>query len=253
MLVRDDAIVLRRFEFGETSLVLHLLARARGRLSVLAKGAYRPRSPFLGTLDLLNRIEAVVSIAPRREVQILAEADLREAHPGLRHDLRRLHAAFYLSELVQEGAREGEPSPDLHDLFADALRLLSSGAGEPDSIVLCFELRYLGILGLRPAVSACGACGKALPRAGSIPFSPGAGGALCGECTREARGVVRVPAGTLRVAARLSEIHLDEATRIRLHPRLAAGLRSLLDDFLVYHFERPPRSRRHLLWGASSR
>jgi DNA repair protein RecO (recombination protein O) len=249
MLVRDEAIVLRRFEFGETSLVLHLLARSHGRVSVLAKGAYRPRSPFLGVLDLLNRIETVVSFSPRREIQILVEADLRDSHPGLRADLRRLHAALYLSELVQEGAREGEPHRDLHDLFSEALARLSEKTGDVEPLVLAFELRYLRILGLRPALGACATCAAPLPSGPAIPFSYGSGGALCAGCSRDARGAIQVAPGTLRVASRLSEIRLDEADRIRLHPRLAASLRTLLDGFIAYHFERPPRSRRHLRWG----
>ncbi|HKB17274.1 MAG TPA: DNA repair protein RecO, partial [Planctomycetota bacterium] len=80
VLLRDDAIVLRRFEYGETSRIAHLLTRERGRISVLAKGAHREKSPFLGALDHLNRIAVVYSHRPGREVQILTEAEVRDGH-----------------------------------------------------------------------------------------------------------------------------------------------------------------------------
>jgi DNA repair protein RecO (recombination protein O) len=249
-LVSDEAIVLKRFEFAETSLVVHLFTRARGRLGVLAKGAYREKSPFLGSLDLLNRLGVVYSYRPERELQILTEADVRDGHPGLHRDLGRFAAALYAADLVAEAAREGEPSPALYDLFAETLATLASGEGRPGAIVLVFELAFLTMIGLGPSFEACPSCGAPLSAQGSAALAPGIGGAVCDRCAPRERVAGRVPVGTLRAAGRLARLRPSEARRVRLDARLERGLRRAMDLYLGYHFERIPRSRRHLQLGA---
>jgi DNA repair protein RecO (recombination protein O) len=248
-LVSDEAIVLRRFEFGETSRVVHLLTRARGRLSVLAKGAHRGKSPFLGALDLLNRLGVVYAHRPGRELQILTEAEVLDAHPGLRRDLPRFAAALYASELVAEAAREEDPQPALYDLFSETLASLAAERGDPATILLVFELSFLNIIGLGPSFNACRGCGGALQRAGSAPLAPGGGGPVCEACALHARVVGRVPVGALRAAGRLARLRPAEATRVRVDAGLGRALRRFMDLYLGYHFERPPRSRRFLLLG----
>ena len=50
---KSTAIILRLVEFSETSLVVTLLTRDFGKLTAMAKGARRKKSPFEGALDLL--------------------------------------------------------------------------------------------------------------------------------------------------------------------------------------------------------
>ena len=48
--VVDQAIVLKRLEYGEADRILTVLTKNNGKLSVIAKGARRPKSklhPFL--------------------------------------------------------------------------------------------------------------------------------------------------------------------------------------------------------------
>ena len=51
--VETDALVLRRFDYSETSQIARLYTRSEGRLSVIAKGIKRPNRDLRGPLDLL--------------------------------------------------------------------------------------------------------------------------------------------------------------------------------------------------------
>ena len=44
--------IVARLPFGNTSLIVRCLSREAGRLTLMAKGATRPKSPFAGQLDL---------------------------------------------------------------------------------------------------------------------------------------------------------------------------------------------------------
>ena len=54
---RSQGIILRIRPLTESSLIVHWLAPESGRLSTVAKGAKRPKSPFRGKLDLFFAAE----------------------------------------------------------------------------------------------------------------------------------------------------------------------------------------------------
>lgn len=53
-LEKTDAIVLKTVEWSETSLVVTLFTKDFGKISAIAKGARRLKSPFESALDLLS-------------------------------------------------------------------------------------------------------------------------------------------------------------------------------------------------------
>src|SRR5258706_432091 len=55
---RAQGIALRVYPLTETSLIIRWLTREIGRISTVAKGARRAKSPFRGKLDLFDRAGA---------------------------------------------------------------------------------------------------------------------------------------------------------------------------------------------------
>ena len=49
--ITSDALVLRTYRLGETSKIVVLLTRDRGKLRAVAKGARGPRSRYQSALD----------------------------------------------------------------------------------------------------------------------------------------------------------------------------------------------------------
>ena len=56
--VISDALVLRTYKLGETSKVVVLLTRERGKLRAVAKGARGPRSRYQSALEPLSEVRA---------------------------------------------------------------------------------------------------------------------------------------------------------------------------------------------------
>jgi len=101
--VRTEAIVLRTFDWSETSLIAWVYTRQRGRLHLLAKGARRPRSAFEGALEPLVRGELVSYQRKGKAgdgLEIAKEFDPLDRHTGLRRDLARLYRGLYVGELL---------------------------------------------------------------------------------------------------------------------------------------------------------
>lgn len=260
---RDRALLLKRFAFSESSLVVHVCTREHGRVHLLAKGAYRPTSRYFAVLDLLDTLELEWQHDPRRELSTLRAGSvevLRRKIPS-RGDLWT--AAGTMLELADLASRPGHPDPELFDLFEGGLGELDSGASGAEAALAAFELGYLGVLGLAPALETCAACGGAAPpvlvgaerRAvlvGAEPraaFSAGAGGRLCRRCADEARASGR-RVGTLPVRT-LEDARAFLGQGARAGDRLPADridrVRDFAGRFLDYHLEARPRTHRTFL------
>lgn len=242
--VRTPALVLRKFEYGETSQVLHLMTRDRGRVHVLAKGSLKPRSAFLGPLDVLDHGEA--RIYPRREgLSILGGFERSAGFPALRRDLDRLQAAFAVLEVLAEASREDHADQGLFDLGVETMRGLESCPAERVPLaVLRFDLRLLAVLGVGPVLGACVACGKGLEGEKAPLLSPARGGALCGSCRDQDLLALHASRGVLAALGRLGEPDGASSARLSLGPRDLRLARRLADALLRHALEKEIRGTR---------
>jgi hypothetical protein len=97
----QPGFVLRRFPYGESSLIVHLLTPEHGRVAVLAKGAYRPSSGFYAVFDLFDTLEVRWSGARAGELGLVSAASVRTRRPALGLDLERYRTGLSLLELAR--------------------------------------------------------------------------------------------------------------------------------------------------------
>ncbi len=153
------AFVWRRHDFRESSRVVALVTRDEGRIHVLAKGAHRPGSQFLGRLDFLNLVDATCSAGGDR-LRLLSRVTLVHEPRALRTPAR-FAAAAHVAELVDHLFHDGRPDPSAFDLLAGALTLVERCPKRAlPRVVAGFELRFLALLGVLPAFDRCSACGR---------------------------------------------------------------------------------------------
>ena len=158
------AILLRRIKLTETSLIVTWLTEAHGKLKTVAKGARQPKSRFAGRLDLFFECEIQFARSRKSELHTLREAELRDAHAGLRTDCARVALAAYFVELVELVTEPDHPVPEIFDLFRRALGYLNS---HPPTLRALehFEHELAQMLGIRhPAAAAAVAIGRAYHR-----------------------------------------------------------------------------------------
>lgn len=235
------ALILRTYDFANTSQVVVALTRDLGKVRGLAKGARRAKGTFEGGFD----VGAVVELGVIRKTEgldVLTKARMIEAFPGLRESIAALYAAFFAMELAAELTVEHDPHPDFYDLTLNTMRLLDRGA-PADIALFHFEARTMSLLGYMPRVEACALCGAKLPA--KPAFSPRFGGALCAMCGPKDPGAKQVSAGALRMLARLAEgaIPLEA---LNVEGRTGRELRAAFDLFWMNLLGREVRSARFL-------
>jgi DNA repair protein RecO (recombination protein O) len=152
MIESATGLVLRRRRLTETSLIVHWLTPNHGRLATVAKGAFRPKSPFRGKLDLFYLADLSFARSRRSELHTLREVIIRETHPAIRRELGRVQQASYAAALVEQVTEPETPLPEIFELVQGFLNILAETTPQ-SHLVFAFELKLLDELGLEPDLS----------------------------------------------------------------------------------------------------
>jgi DNA repair protein RecO (recombination protein O) len=139
--------IVGRVPFGNTSLILRVITEGAGRITLMAKGATRPKSPLSGQLDLFYLADFQYQPARQSEIHTLREAKVLEPHLGLRRSYANLLAVQYFAALVETMTESATPIPQEFELFGKALRFLCE-TDVSRRVVERFEQRMVTLAGL---------------------------------------------------------------------------------------------------------
>ncbi len=169
----QPAFVLHTTAYKETSLIVEVLTRDYGRLSVVARGARRPRAALRGVLHPFQPL--TLGWFGKTALKTLSQADWLGALPQLSGVA--LLSGLYLNELLLRLLPREDAHPALFADYAQAVRALGGRSAMPLSAVLRrFEWRLLQEAGYAPDVTTCtagvpiaaGAVYRALPQSGFV-------------------------------------------------------------------------------------
>jgi DNA repair protein RecO (recombination protein O) len=190
--VHDEAVCLVCREFSETSLIVVLLCRQTGKVSLLAKGARRPKSPV--AIDLLDEGQAVF-VTKSEGLGLMNAFSHASPRPALRRDLDRWHVALYFAELANNATTEFNPAEGLYDLLIRALDRTCEATSRDD---LAYTLvagtrKILDWAGYTPQLRQCVVCDREMRPDDVIYFSASQGGVVCRDCEPTVIDKLRLP------------------------------------------------------------
>ncbi len=151
------AYVLHQYDWSETSLIVELFTRERGRVVVAAKGAKRPTSQLRAVLLPFQPVLAMLGKAPadeQGEVLNLRSAEWAGGQPLL--PAQALFSGYYLNELLLKLLARQDAHPALFDAYADTLAALATAPtnGDEAAALRAFELVLLRELGVLPELAS---------------------------------------------------------------------------------------------------
>jgi DNA repair protein RecO (recombination protein O) len=190
MEVRARGIACRVRRFAETSVIVQWITEDAGRVSTLAKGAGRPKSPFAGRLDLL--VEADISyVASRRsELHTLREVEVIGRCEKVAAEFAALQLAACAIHELELATEPDTPLEGIFPLFKDFLSSLNRDGAKP-RLILAWEARLLEIMGFDPAEEAASLSSDSLvllQELSSLPWDELASIAPSGSAVREVTG-----------------------------------------------------------------
>lgn len=264
--VQTEAIVLRTYEFSETSLVVHLFTRSEGKLHALAKGARRPKGPFESALDLLSVCRIGLIEKSGDALDLLTEAKLERRFRAAAKSLPHAYAALYVAEVLERTTELRDPHPELFDEGSTAIFAIDR-LDPIQPTLFRFETQALKSLGFRPTLNRCVGCGGPAPE-GDAWFSLMDGGILCPACRAGRKSVVRIRAATRRALDELLRRppSSDLASPADIPQSAYGELRGLINQFFnhlngsqfrlqeaISRLPRPARAKQYLEATAESK
>lgn len=226
-------------------MALRVLTRAEGTLPLLAKGVHRLKSGHLGVLDTWARVDLDYGGPDGAEMQTLYRATLQCRHSGISRDPDHLVAAALIAEIAEWAAPQGPDAAPAFYYLVSCLEELESGVNAPLFLGKAL-LQGLDLLGLSPVLEHPEF--PAPQKDQKVFFNPAMGGVLPPQ-------VRPGPEHTRVLRPQVHRFLLE----LRKHPETASTadanvLReslTILQEFLTYHLEHPPRAWRS--WLARSR
>ena len=171
-----SAYVLHSQPYRETSLLLDTFTRSHGRVSMIARGARRPRSVMRGVL--LEFQPLALAWFGKGEIRTLTRAEWLGGSPLLRGEA--LMCGYYLNELIVRLL----PREDAHELLFDSyqITLLALGNCAPSAPTLrAFEQALLAELGYALSLARDSASGAAVDPGGFYRYDPELGPVALGD------------------------------------------------------------------------
>jgi DNA repair protein RecO (recombination protein O) len=180
-LITSEALVLRTYKLGETSKVVVLLTRERGKVRAVAKGARGPRPRYQSALEPLSEVRVGLHGRQGAELFRLGECDLlRSAFPAGGRALETAMTLSYLAELLDAFAQEGEAEEKVYRLALAAIRAAEEGASDR-LLARYLEAWLLRLHGIYPPLDRCASCRAPLP-VGPLRYHSAARGFVCENC-----------------------------------------------------------------------
>lgn len=230
---RRRGIVLDRTKLAEQDLILTMLSLEGEQVRAVAKGARKPGSRLAARTELFCDIDFLLSQG--RGLGIVSEAQVLNAHEGVRNDLDPLSCASALCEVARLTCYENMPDPYLHPILNRALSACEQvhDRAHWELVFAAYTMKVLSHAGWRPVLDSCVACGE--PSAAR--FSVQAGGVLCESCARDVAGAEPLNAVQLEWLGALIYSTFDELVEAPIDASTASFLMSTSHRWAATHLD----------------
>jgi DNA repair protein RecO (recombination protein O) len=243
MIVKTEGIVLKSFDFRETSRIATFFTRDFGKVKGILKGIRQDPKKFGSSIEKFSVNDIVYYQYRNSDLHLVSHCDMKDFYSGLRQDLERMTAASYASELIDTLMPAEEQNLEIYDLMQAFLRCLQS-TPDVSKLVQTFQIKILSLSGFQPHLETCVSCRKDVIQRPC--FSLRLGGLLCGLCQDSNSEATPISLGAVASILHIQKNKWDAALRLGMEPFIKKELKYVLNHFLVFHLERHLHSTKFL-------
>lgn len=138
----QPAFILQHRKYRETSLIIDVLTRDFGRISILAKGVRKTKSKTAGMLQPF--IPLLISYVGKAELKTLTDVEIIQPFSEIKG--LALYCGFYINELVGFFLHKYDPHPEVFGHYGECLFCLSDGSNM-EAALRQFELNLMECAG----------------------------------------------------------------------------------------------------------
>ena len=204
----------------------------QGKVTILAKGAWRPKNNAGALLEPMNHIHLQYYHKNSREIQVLKDGGFTQQFSNLRKELSKVIVGLTIVEMMDKSTLDNNPFPILYRL---GWRVLEKLNDEKQNIwlVFVFFLYQLSLrLGFLPNIKKCSKCNADLI---SGCFDNYTGELICVNCSTQSK--ISLDENSLSALQKLEYLHLDDLQTLSINIQGITNSIQFLDLFISFHLE----------------
>lgn len=139
----EECFLLHQRSYGDTSIIAEIFTRQSGKMSVIARGAKKPKSKFFGYLVPFSKLQ--ITYSGRSELKTLTNID-RDLSLLDNNLSKKSYSLLYINELMIKLLPKDAVNEDLFTLYSN---FIEAAVKEADMkfLLRSFELDLLEMLG----------------------------------------------------------------------------------------------------------
>lgn len=139
----EECFLLHQRSYGDTSIIAEIFTRKSGKMSVIARGAKKPKSKFFGYLVPFSKLQ--ITYSGRSELKTLTNID-RDLSLLDNNLSKKSYSLLYINELMIKLLPKDAANEDLFNLYSNFIES-SAKAVDMRFLLRSFELDLLEMLG----------------------------------------------------------------------------------------------------------
>ena len=153
MIVHTEAVVLKRFPFGETSMIARCFTRKEGKVSVMVRGAKKKKPHYISFFQPINYLDLIYHFKPKRSIQITSKVTYQRIWSKYQNNLKHMSYGLALMEITDKATINNDPHPDLFDELVSVLHKMDTQENRLNILFWYYEMKLLTLLGFKPDLS----------------------------------------------------------------------------------------------------
>ena len=154
MLVADQGIVLHYITYSESSLIIKVLTKEKGVISLLKKGARRTASKGAKSkFPALSLVSVEYYFSEKRDLYTTKSIELRKPFKSLHNQIYKSAALIFMNELLYKAIPQEEKNDELFRFVESFLLEMDRVDYDPNTHLL-FMLQLTFFLGISPDVDS---------------------------------------------------------------------------------------------------
>lgn len=240
---KTEAIVLRRMDFRETSLIVDLYTRDFGKLSGLLKGIRSEPDKFASRLEVSSHNDVIFYKKVNTSLHLVSACDLKDNFFNIRQSILKAGLMGVMMELIASVMQPEDKNEEVFNLALECLKELEN-TNSPEKVITIFKIKMLSLSGFKPHFDSCVSCSNRI--FGQSKFSLSLGGLLCEECSHKDTSSRSIFRGTIASILYIEKNNFRNNLNLGLNPQIKKELDLILNAFLNFHLEKELKSQKVL-------
>lgn len=240
-IVKTEALVIRRYDLRETSLLVNFYTLNFGKITGEMKGIRTEPEKFASSVELFSHNDIIFYQKRNSSVHLVSACDLKENFSRIRQSIALITSASVVAELLDAVMPAEDKNENIFHLAVATLNELAT-TSNPDKILMVFKIKLLALSGFKPHLDSCVSCQA--PVNASPKFSISLGGLVCPKCNSKDQSARSIFRGTVATIVHIEKNDFKNNLTLGMNPQIKRELDLVLNSFLNFHLGKELKSQR---------